>query len=135
MPVRDEDGNFLTLDTINGQDFMAWTMQGDIMDRSKERLGDSDRGVILYRQLLREQIARVEAGEEPLNVFHDPAENQRIDLPVPWDRGHAWGFDKDGSYMRGAVTASDRLPDDIAEEIEDLYVEAARRKNSLVTAR
>ena len=135
MPVRDAKGNFLSLDTINGQDFMAWTMQGEIMDRSEERLGDSDRGVIAYRQLLREQLARVEAGQEPINVFHDPAQNECIDLPVPWDRGHAWGFDKDGSYKRGAVTASDRLPPEIAEEIEDLYVEAARRKNTLVGAK
>ena len=102
---------------------------------SKERLGDSDRGVIAYRQVLREQLARVEAGEEPINVFHDPVQNERIDLPVPWDRGHAWGFDKDGSYKRGAVTASDRLPEHIAEEIEDLYVEAAKRKNMLVGAK
>lgn len=51
------------------------------------------------------------------------------------DRGHAWGFDKDGSYKRGAVTASDRLPEHIAEEIEDLYVEAAKRKNMLVGAK
>jgi len=110
-------------------------MQGEIMDRSKERLGDSDRGVIAYRQLLREQLARVEAGLEPINVFHDPAQNEQIELPVPWDRGHAWGFDRDGSYKRGAVTASDRLPHHIAEEIEDLYVEAARRKNALLPAK
>ena len=134
MPVRDEEGNFLTLDTINGQDFMAWCNQGPIMDRTRERLGDSDRGIIAYRQLLREQIARVEGGQDPINVFRDPAENQQIDLPVPWDRGHAWGFDKDGNYMRGAVTASDRLPEHIADEIEDLYVEAARRTNHLVAA-
>jgi hypothetical protein len=53
---------------------------------------------------------------------------------VPWDRGHAWGFDKDGNYMRGAVTASDRLPEHIANEVEDLYVEAARRTNHLVAS-
>jgi hypothetical protein len=84
--------------------------------------------------LLREQLARVERGEDPINVFRDAAANEKIDLPVPWDRGHAWGFDKDGNYMRGAVTASDRLPEHIAEEIEDLYVEAARRTNHLVGA-
>ena len=134
MPVRDENGRFLSLDTVNGQDFMAWCEQGEIMDRTRERLGDSDRGVIMYRQLLREQLARVEAAEEPINVFHDPVQNERIDLPVPWDRGHAWGFDRDGSYIRGAVTASDRLPEHIAAEIEDLYVESARRKQTLVAS-
>ena len=134
MPVRAADGRFLSLDTINGQDFMAWTMQGEIMDRTKERLGDSDRGIIAYRQLLREQMERVEAGLEPINVFRDAAENVQIDLPVVRDRGHAWGYAKDGSYVRGSVTAADLLPDRIAAEIEDLYVEAARRKNMLVEA-
>jgi 5,5'-dehydrodivanillate O-demethylase len=134
MPVRDEAGNFLSLDTVNGQDFMAWTMQGEIMDRTKERLGDSDRGIIAYRQLIRDQIERVEAGLTPINVFRDPAENEQIDLPTVLDRGHAWGYAADGSYIRGSVTAADRLPENVAEEIEDLYVEAARRKNQLVEA-
>jgi 5,5'-dehydrodivanillate O-demethylase len=134
MPVRAEDGRFLSLDTINGQDFMAWTMQGEIMDRTKERLGDSDRGIIAYRQLIREQIERVEAGLQPINVFRDPADNVQLDLPVVRDRGHAWGYAKDGSYIRGSVTAADLLPEHVANEIEDLYVEAARRKNMLVEA-
>jgi 5,5'-dehydrodivanillate O-demethylase len=134
MPVRDEEGNFLSLDTVNGQDFMAWVKQGEIMDRTKERLGDSDRGIIAYRQLIREQLERIEAGLTPINVFRNPAENEQIDLPTVLDRGHAWGYAKDGSYIRGSVTAADRLPDHVAEEIEDLYVEAARRKNLLVEA-
>ena len=134
MPVRSEDGRFLSLDTINGQDFMAWTMQGEIMDRTKERLGDSDRGIIAYRGLIREQLERVQAGLEPINVFRNAEENAQIDLPVVADRGHAWGYAKDGSYIRGSVTAADRLPDHIAEEIEDMYVEAARLKNMLVEA-
>jgi hypothetical protein len=134
MPVRDEAGNFLSLDTVNGQDFMAWTMQGEIMDRTKERLGDSDRGIIAYRQLIRDQVERVEAGMTPINVFRDPAENVQIDLPTVLDRGHAWGYAADGSYIRGSVTAADRLPEGVANEIEDLYVEAARRKNMLVEA-
>jgi 5,5'-dehydrodivanillate O-demethylase len=134
MPVRGENGEFLSLDTINGQDFMAWTKQGPIMDRTKERLGDSDRGIIAYRQLIREQLDRVERGLDPINVFRNPAENVQIDLPTVLDRGHAWGYDKDGSYLRGSVTAADRLPEHVANEIEDLYVEAARRKNLLVEA-
>ena len=111
---------------------MVWVMQDEVCDRTQERLGDSDRGIIMYRQLLREQLARVEAGHDPINVFRDPAENERIDLPVPWDRGYAWGFGKDGSYVRGSVTAADRIPEHIANEIEDLYVEAARRAGTLV---
>src|SRR5262249_22753010 len=101
LPVMDDNGRFTALDTVNGQDVLAWVAQGPITDRADERLGDSDRGVILFRKLLAAQMQRVEQGEDPLNVFRDPADNARIDLPVPWDRGYAWGFAKDGSYVRG----------------------------------
>ena len=37
---------------------MAWETQGPIADRSKEHLGEGDRGIIMLRNLLREQITR-----------------------------------------------------------------------------
>ncbi len=125
MPAVDAVGRSTSVDTVNGQDWMAWVAQGTITDRSVERLADSDRGVILYRQLLRAQLEIVEAGGVPMNVFRDPCKNASIELPVPWDRGFAWGYGKDGSYVRGAVTAADQLPERVAEEIEDLFVAAA----------
>ncbi len=66
------------VETIPGQDMMAWVTQGDITDRTTERLGTSDKGVILFRQLIEEQIRRVEQGEDPLGVIRDPAKN------TPW---------------------------------------------------
>ena len=134
MPVRGEDGRFLSLNTINGQDFMVWTLQGEIADRTKERLGDSDRGLILFRHLLQTQVKLVENGREPINVFRNKAENQQIDLPVPWDRGYAWGYGKDGTYVRGSVTAADMLPQRIANEIEDLYIQASENQTKRVLA-
>jgi 5,5'-dehydrodivanillate O-demethylase len=128
LPVMDDAGRFTALDTVNGQDVLVWASQGAVTDRTDERLGDSDRGIILFRKLLQAQMQRVKQGEDPLNVFRDPAENTRIDLPVPWDRGYAWGFAKDGSYIRGSVTSGDGLPPAIAEEIEDLFVAAAARR-------
>ena len=38
------------LDNNGGQDIMAWMAQGPVADRSKEKLGESDRGVILFRE-------------------------------------------------------------------------------------
>lgn len=73
-PYKTEDG-MLIVDTINGQDMMVWVTQGEISDRTTERLGTSDRGVIMYRQLLLEQIEKVEAGEDPMVVIRDPARN------------------------------------------------------------
>lgn len=50
-------------------------------ERHKEHLGQSDVGVIMYRELLLEQIERVESGLDPIEVYRDPAKNQIIMLP------------------------------------------------------
>jgi 5,5'-dehydrodivanillate O-demethylase len=128
IPMVDEQGRFCALQSVTGQDVMAWVSQGDILDRTKERLADTDRGIIMYRQQLEAEMRKVENGEDPINTFRDPAENVCIDLPVPWDRGYAWGFGKDGSYKRGAVTAADPLPKKIVDEVEDLFVLAAEKR-------
>jgi len=36
----------------------------------------SDQGVILFRNLLLEQIEKVERGEDPMGVIRDPAKNE-----------------------------------------------------------
>jgi 5,5'-dehydrodivanillate O-demethylase len=53
----------------------VWVTQGPISDRSTERLGTTDRGIILFRSLLDEQIRRVENGEDPMALVRDPARN------------------------------------------------------------
>jgi 5,5'-dehydrodivanillate O-demethylase len=80
VPLYDKEGKLIT-DTIPNQDYMVWMTQGPIADRTKERLAESDKGVILYRRLLKEQMAIVEDGGEPMNVFRDPVKNARIGLP------------------------------------------------------
>ena len=60
------------LDTNGGQDIAAWAAQGPIVDRTRERLGESDRGIILWRELLQRQLRVVEDGGEPMNVIRDP---------------------------------------------------------------
>ena len=88
----DSEGNpiWQELDSNGGQDTMAWVSQGPINDRTKERLGASDKGVIMFRDLLSQQIALVEDGGEPMNVFRDPETNVRINVtprngsPLEW---------------------------------------------------
>ena len=80
IELKNPDGTWRSNDTI-AQDHAAWILQGPIMDRAAERLGESDRGVILYRKMLDEQAAAVEDGAEPLNVIRDPAENVMIHVP------------------------------------------------------
>ena len=84
IPVKDEQGRHVT-DFVLGQDMMAWSTQGPIADRDLERLGETDQGVILFRRLLREQLAIIEAGGEPMNVFRNPEKNTFI--PIPVERG------------------------------------------------
>jgi 5,5'-dehydrodivanillate O-demethylase len=79
-PVPDADGESKN-DTINIQDYLVWVGQGEIADRTTERLAESDRGVILFRRLLQEQMKRVAEGHDPMNVFRDPAKNVCIELP------------------------------------------------------
>ena len=80
IELKNPDGTWRSDDTL-AQDHAAWILQGPIMDRSAERLCESDRGLILYRKMLDEQAAVVEDGAEPLNVIRDPDENVLIHVP------------------------------------------------------
>ncbi len=83
VPELDQRGlpQWDILDNNSGQDIVAWITQGRITDRTKESLGRSDKGVILYRKLLEDALANVEAGRDPMNVFRDSGLN-RIDLAI-----------------------------------------------------
>jgi hypothetical protein len=61
---------------------MAWVTQGRIANRTVEHLGSSDRGIMLYRQVLEEMISRVEAGEDPLGVFRGEEHDHQLDILV-----------------------------------------------------
>jgi 5,5'-dehydrodivanillate O-demethylase len=61
-----------TMHSVAAQDHMAWETQGPIADRTTEHLAASDRGVVMLRRLVREQIARVQQGLDPLGVIRDP---------------------------------------------------------------
>ena len=53
-------------------DWEAQTGQGPITIHSEEHLLSSDRGVILVRKMLYEQLNRMERGENPKNLCFDP---------------------------------------------------------------
>ena len=61
-----------TMNSVNEQDQMAWETQGPITDRSLEHLSYSDRGVVLLRRVMREQIEKVRNGEDPMGTYRDP---------------------------------------------------------------
>ena len=80
VPYKKPNGKFQS-DWVTAQDIMAMTTQGLVMDRSDEKLGASDQGLIFFRKVLMDQIARMEDGADPLGVLRDPQRNVRIDLP------------------------------------------------------
>jgi len=75
--LKDEEGYF-HMHSFPSQDSMAWETQSPIRDRAIERLGHSDKGVVMLRQLLKEQIDRVKRGEDPLGVIREPNKYQII---------------------------------------------------------
>ena len=83
VPWRDEQGQYI-VDFVDGGDIMAWVSQGAIADRTREHLVSSDRGIVLYRNLLREQARRVEQGEDPMGVIRDPAR----DVVIRFEQEH-----------------------------------------------
>ena len=70
-----------TMRTILAQDHMAWETQGPIADRTTEHLSYSDRGIAMFRKLTKEQIARVQAGQDPMGVVRD-ASSPMIDTNI-----------------------------------------------------
>lgn len=80
VPFRDARGEPIT-DFIDGQDIMVWTSQGAIADRTREKLVETDAGLIFLRRLLLQQLERIETGADPIGIVRDLAENQRIELP------------------------------------------------------
>lgn len=67
------------LQSFYGQDRIVWETQGPVFDRTLETLGASDKGIVMFRRMLAEQIERVERGGEPtVAIVHDPAKNDII---------------------------------------------------------
>jgi 5,5'-dehydrodivanillate O-demethylase len=81
-PIRDPGtGRWITSHIMN-QDFVAWIGQGPVADRTKEHLGESDRGVILLRRRMLEEADVVAGGGDPKAVVRDAVKNHRRSLPT-----------------------------------------------------
>lgn len=86
IPYKNENGKLITSFT-DGQDIMAWITQGPIADRTTERLGSTDKGIILYRKMLQEEMAKAERGEDPIGVIRDPQKNHIIEFRNETEKG------------------------------------------------
>jgi 5,5'-dehydrodivanillate O-demethylase len=68
--------------TINGQDNAAQVSQGPIVDRTREHLAHSDRGVIQVRKLWKSAIEMSLRGEDPPNLIRNQTENRLVHVDV-----------------------------------------------------
>jgi hypothetical protein len=64
-------------------DLEAQEGQRAIAVHALENLGMSDMGIVALRKMLREQLALIEKGEDPINTVRGPAATQVIET-------HAW---------------------------------------------
>ena len=87
VPYRDKHGAFI-MDNIDGQDMMAWVTQGAVADRTREHLGSSDKGVALYRRVLKREMKKVQDGLDPMGLVRDASRNTRIELPTETKKHH-----------------------------------------------
>jgi 5,5'-dehydrodivanillate O-demethylase oxygenase subunit len=81
-PIVDPETGRWYSEHVMNQDFIAWAGQGKIADRTKEKLGLSDRGIQQLRKQLLADVASVQRGDDPKGVIRDPAKAKNIELPA-----------------------------------------------------
>ena len=119
-PVRDErTGRWIDSHVMN-QDFIAWVGQGVIADRTKEHLGESDRGVILLRKRLLEDIEAMAAGHDPKGTIRDPGANHSVHLPIIGGLNRPAA--KDGPHPFPFLAGQ---PEEVAKEFERAWQNCA----------
>jgi 5,5'-dehydrodivanillate O-demethylase len=115
VPYKDEHGNFI-VEGVDNQDMMAWVTQGTIADRTMENLGSSDKGIAMYRKVLRRELKKIENGEDPMGTVRDAEKNRCIDLPNEKDKHH--NSDGFSSFMLRTHAKYSPIADDLVRVFE-----------------
>jgi hypothetical protein len=109
---------------INVHDQWAVESMGAIQDRTREHLGQSDKAIVQYRRLLRQEIEKVASGTRPF-MFLDAAHARSIQGPATMDgigptRGwETFWMEVDVKRRRGAPWAAP-VPAEIADKVRHL---------------
>ena len=96
---------------LAGIDIASVESMGRIQDRTREHLGSSDKAIIAYRKLLRQEIEKVAGGQKPMMVL-DEANARSIQGPGTMDgigptRGwETYWMEVDVARRRGAPWAA-----------------------------
>jgi len=106
---------------INVHDQWAVESMGKIQDRTREHLGTSDKAIIQYRRMLRQEIDKAANGGEPM-LFLDEGSARSVQGPATMDgigptRGwEIYWMEVDVKRRRGAPWAAP-VPEEIAEKV------------------
>ena len=134
VKLLEEDGTFAGLTSLFNQDYMCWVTQGEVADRTLEKLGRSDRGVQLFRKVLSEQIDLVSDGQEPtMNIIREEADNTGLEYPrIPYESGHLVGRpefrDADGVFRYHQVETGECRDIDKIEATMATWVDFDEKK-------
>jgi nitrite reductase/ring-hydroxylating ferredoxin subunit len=109
---------------INVHDQWAVESMGPIQDRTREHLGQSDKAIVQYRRLLRQEIEKVAGGEKPM-LHLDESHARSIQGPATMDGiGPTQGWETfwmevDVKRRRGAPWMAP-VPKDIEDRVHRL---------------
>ena len=109
-----KDNGRIRADWVLGQDQAAWIMQGPISDRTTEKLGVTDVGIILYRKILEEQMQIVADGGEPMNVHRA----DRGVITLPQEHSYYPGYTVTGGPFREKPNLKPLVEAQLAPEID-----------------
>jgi 5,5'-dehydrodivanillate O-demethylase len=105
--IYEESGDVIA-NTVFKQDALGWVGQGPISDRTTEHLVTSDRGIVLYHNLLLANIETALRGDDPMGVVRDRSRNEPY-IAIKWeDRAKEafWPGGRDGEWRdAGALGA------------------------------
>jgi 5,5'-dehydrodivanillate O-demethylase len=126
-PVRDPAGKWITSHVMN-QDFISWTGQGVVADRTREHLGPSDEGILMLRKRFLADLDRLARGQDPKGVIRDPEANRRVALPVADYEAMTRGLDREDMlahpFIRGFLTGGYPFQAGQPEDVRRAYEQA-----------
>lgn len=121
-PLKDPaTGRWVNSHVMN-QDFIAWVGQGAVADRTQEHLSPSDRGVIMMRQRMVEEMAVVAGGGDPKCTFRDPDTNRALSLPYAQSPTAQIGTRPDFPFLVGQPPEIE----DVYQRVKTTWSEASR---------
>ncbi len=127
LPLFDDQGKWMT-EVILVQDFFAWASQGAVAGRDREHLGQSDIGIIMFRDLLREQMELVQQGQDPMGTVRDPSQNHCILVPQEEHSYDARAAGRTASQWEGSrVLVTPERFSPIQSYVRDLFQQAEVR--------